>query len=280
MEVKDKRRIPFTLVDNPILEDQELSGTAKLVYALLCKFANADTGQCYPSHKTLCELASISKPTLLKALGQLESAQYITVKQRTEGNQKLTNLYTIRGIDQGGSKTDLPGVVKPVDQGSKADLPGVVKSFNQGSKAALHELYPINYIQENKNHLTMILDHWNSKKIVEHRKLNKQTIGRINGKLENYTPEEINRAIDHYKQILDNPDKFWLTYRWQLWEFLDRGMEKMLNWETAVQSYSRTSKDAEGKPQDTKDSYTHVHPDEDLRQAIQRKTVQLGGGDP
>lgn len=272
LEVKDKRAIPFTLIDNPILENEELSGTAKLVYALLCKYANADTGQCYPSHQTLSKLAGVSKPTLIKALGQLESAQYISIKKRTEGNQRLTNLYTILGT--GGSKAALPGVVKEIDQGSKASLLGVVKPVYQGSKAALHELYPSNYIQENKIQLT-ILEHWNSKGIVEHRKLNKQTLGRINGKLEHYTPEEIMRAIDNYKRILDNPGKFWLSYRWQLWEFLDRGMEKMLNWATAETCYSKGNPGGGSQAK----RYTHQRDESELAEAVRRKTLNLDGGE-
>lgn len=236
VEIRDKRVIPFTLIDNPVLENEELSGTAKLVYTLLCKFANSDTGQCYPSHQTLAKLAGVSKPTVMKALSQLEETQHISITRRTEGKQRLTNIYTILGV--GGSKASLPPPVKPVYQGSKAALPGVVKPVYQGSKASLHELYPSNQINKNQIHLT-IFDHWNSKGIIQHRKLTQKTISKINSKLKDYTPEEIMQAIDNYARILDNPDKYYFTYRWQLWEFLDRGLEKMLDWEIADNNYRK-----------------------------------------
>lgn len=123
-----------------------LSIFAKAVYCLLISYAGSkDT--CYPSLNTIVKNLGVSKPTVIKAINDLEKLNLIKVDRGI--NQ--VNVYSPLNISKGGGKPDLPPttpeevkpeeVVNPIDQvvkevnhlvndinhPSKTDLPGVVK---------------------------------------------------------------------------------------------------------------------------------------------------------
>ena len=62
-----------------VWQESELSFTAKGVYCLLRQFANNVTLKCWPSVGKMCELAGLSKPTLRKALKDLEKNQCLLI---------------------------------------------------------------------------------------------------------------------------------------------------------------------------------------------------------
>ena len=62
-----------------VWQESELSFTAKGVYCLLRQFANNSTLRCWPSVGKMCELAGLSKPTLRKALKDLEKNQCLLI---------------------------------------------------------------------------------------------------------------------------------------------------------------------------------------------------------
>ncbi len=87
-----------------------------------------------------------------------------------------------------------------------------------------------------ENQLEEIFDYWNSKKIIEHRKLTDKTTGKINSKLKDYSIEEIKIAIDNYYLILSD-DNYFFSYKWTLDQFLDRGFESFKDLQTAKTNY-------------------------------------------
>ena len=62
-----------------VWQESELSFTAKGVYCLLRQFANNTTLRCWPSVGRMCELAGLSKPTLRKAMKDLEKNQCLLI---------------------------------------------------------------------------------------------------------------------------------------------------------------------------------------------------------
>jgi AraC-like DNA-binding protein len=78
-----------------------------------------------------------------------------------------------------------------------------------------------------KDTYTRILIFWNSLKIIEHKDTDKLR-RKIIAAFKIYTPEELEDAMKNYAYILNNPDKFYWTYKWQLRDFLDRGVERFL----------------------------------------------------
>lgn len=65
-----------------------------------------------------------------------------------------------------------------------------------------------------------IFYYWNTKKIICHKKLTQDIINAINKVLKKYSVEEIQKAIDTYKEILDS--KFYFNYKWSLNDFFNR----------------------------------------------------------
>lgn len=90
------------------------------VYTALAHYANA-CREAFPSLRTLAETLNISRPKLIKALRELESAGLIQViRQEGEGGEKRVNVYRLlTPKTEGGGKPDLPGVVNQVDHNKK-----------------------------------------------------------------------------------------------------------------------------------------------------------------
>jgi hypothetical protein len=83
-------------------------------------------------------------------------------------------------------------------------------------------------IQENKKE---IFDHWNSKGIVVHKRMGDGLAGEIGACLKKYDIETIKETIDLYAEIMEiglplEKRKYFWTYKWNLSEFLMRGVKK------------------------------------------------------
>jgi predicted ArsR family transcriptional regulator len=85
---------PYFYTYNAVF-DAPVSGSAKLVYAYLCKCADRD-GKCHPSHKTIGAAAGIGVTTVKKALTELEAARLIAVRGQARPERgRLANIYTV-----------------------------------------------------------------------------------------------------------------------------------------------------------------------------------------
>jgi hypothetical protein len=89
--------------------------TAKLCLMMMASMADAETGQCWPSHQYLADQCMCSRRTIVSTLQYLEQDGYITVKRRFKDNVKTSNLYLVNSnvqnlhkgcenIAQGGSE--------------------------------------------------------------------------------------------------------------------------------------------------------------------------------
>ena len=93
-EIKRKRP-PFTIIENGIIEDKSLSIYGFAVYVVLCKFAD-QTGKAWPGYNTIARLAKCSRRKVVEAIGELIEAGYISKEIRlTEKREYTSNLYTI-----------------------------------------------------------------------------------------------------------------------------------------------------------------------------------------
>jgi len=82
-----------------------------------------------------------------------------------------------------------------------------------------------NNIKNNKNInniYNVIFDHWNSKKIIVHKKLTDEFKKDIDKALKQSSPEEIIKAIDHYAEAFNDPAYEYCKYKWGIHEFLTR----------------------------------------------------------
>ncbi|MBA7525013.1 hypothetical protein ES705_17158 [subsurface metagenome] len=119
-----KRRVlPFTMVEDAIIEDTGLSIYAKMVYTVLCYYANNDKSECFPKIKTIAEKASCSDRKVPDAVKELVKHGYIMKEARKRAdNPKVntSNLYTIL-VQYNYIKKKKPGVVHEMHQGGARD---------------------------------------------------------------------------------------------------------------------------------------------------------------
>lgn len=87
----------FTRVTKNVLNDTtHLNKPAqKLVYALLCMYADNDTMKSHPSIPVLAKKACCSENTVRTALDKLESEGLLEIKHRKNGNRNFSNEYTL-----------------------------------------------------------------------------------------------------------------------------------------------------------------------------------------
>lgn len=124
-----KREWHYTIVENHIL-DAELSTYAKLLYVILCRYANKNK-ECYPSYELLMKDIGVkSKTTLSKAIKELiDNGVLEIISGKEEGK---SNLYIIKDYHV-------------------HDMNKSVHQMNRGCPSDVHELKPYNENQYNNN---------------------------------------------------------------------------------------------------------------------------------
>ena len=81
----------WTGVPNFILESKEISVGAKLIYAMLLKYAR-ELDECFPGQRKLADDLGSSERSVRSWLKELEGADLVSIKQRGQGRP---NLYTV-----------------------------------------------------------------------------------------------------------------------------------------------------------------------------------------
>jgi hypothetical protein len=91
----ERRRLPFTLVENIVIEDQELGPVDLLVYIALAKHADSN-GTCWPSLATIARLARVCRSSVAQAIKHLEARGYLqrTARFRPDGGV-TSNVYKL-----------------------------------------------------------------------------------------------------------------------------------------------------------------------------------------
>ena len=104
--IRDGRRFNFTIIENDIIDDIErFDKNDLLCYMVLCRFANNETGECYPSYKTIAEKMRVGVSTAIKAVKSLIDKGVVEVQQRkNENGGDTSNLYTIVNINKDNEK--------------------------------------------------------------------------------------------------------------------------------------------------------------------------------
>ena len=82
----ERRRLPFTLIENIVLEDQALGPVDILVYLALAKHSDGE-GTCWPSLSTIAKLARVHRSSVAQAIKRLEARGYLrrTARFRPDG---------------------------------------------------------------------------------------------------------------------------------------------------------------------------------------------------
>lgn len=91
--IEDKRRRPFVMVTKAVLDDEShiKKGVDKLVYAILCSYADNRTLDAFPSINSLAKRACCSEHTVRRSLKTLQELGLIKVEPRYTGIGKQTS---------------------------------------------------------------------------------------------------------------------------------------------------------------------------------------------
>jgi hypothetical protein len=101
-------RLGFTQVPNFILTKDDISVGAKLVYAMLLKYAWADDG-CFPGQATLAEDMGAGERSVRTYLKELETGGLLEITQRGLGK---TNLYRLHITVKKSGSPSLTGKIR------------------------------------------------------------------------------------------------------------------------------------------------------------------------
>ncbi|SER88682.1 helix-turn-helix domain-containing protein [Psychrobacillus sp. OK032] len=94
LDFQDQR---FTRVTKSVINDEVHLDKAsqKLVYAILCMYADNTSMKSHPSVQTLAKKACCSENTVRAALKRLEELELVKITRRRRGISHLSNEYTL-----------------------------------------------------------------------------------------------------------------------------------------------------------------------------------------
>lgn len=102
-----------------------------------------------------------------------------------------------------------------------------VKNDNNGKK-------------EKENIYMPFLDHWNSFKIIIHRKITDKQKTKINTALKNYEKQEILKAMENYSYVVKSSQHYF-SHKWTLEDFLQRGLSKFVDAAQPIENFKEKS---------------------------------------
>ena len=95
----ERRRLPFTLIENIVLEDQALGPVDILVYLALAKHSDGE-GACWPSLPTIARLARVHRSSVAQAVKRLEARGYLKRSPRFRPDGGVTsNAYQLMPLE-------------------------------------------------------------------------------------------------------------------------------------------------------------------------------------
>ncbi len=193
----------YGIMPKMVALDKNLSIEAKAIYAFLTSFSGVGQGV-FPSVETILHYLQISEKRYYKYRQQLIKSGYITVQPRYSGNKRISNIYI---LNMNFVHSQIESVQNEGIQIESVQFEG---SNNNN----------INNNNINNNKYNNIFSHWNSKNIINHKKITKEIEKATNKALKINSEDEIIQAINTYKKILDSD--FYFNYKWSLRDFLTR----------------------------------------------------------
>jgi hypothetical protein len=96
------------------------------------------------------------------------------------------------------------------------------------------EIVPLNIIESKlKESNIRVLESWNSQNIRNLKegesKIREKTESKIDAVLKEYSLEVVVQAIENYGEVVHHPEVYFFNYKWELHEFLQRGLRKFMD---------------------------------------------------
>lgn len=117
-------RAGFTPVTNEWLDREDVTGEAKLIYAIFCRMA-WQVGHCTPDVKLFHKLTGFGEKSIRKAIAELVELGAVSIKRRGQGK---SNFYSVRLIFQNGQKdVSRSGTLDSESQNGQKDVSRTVR---------------------------------------------------------------------------------------------------------------------------------------------------------
>jgi len=93
--MRDKREKGWFWVENELVDNEELKPMERLLYMVLARHSNNETGESFPSLETLCKKTGVKdKRTIVNHLKNLESLELIEIKKQ----MGISNRYYLKNV--------------------------------------------------------------------------------------------------------------------------------------------------------------------------------------
>jgi len=135
--------IRFSIVPEAVL-DADISDRAVRIYGILARYADSETGECFPSRETLAKRARCHWRSVDRAIQELIKIGALEKHHRRDGEAYQSNLYVVKRVVtglSGGTDTGVTGVLTPQSVGT--DTGG---NLTRTTELEPKELEPLNNI--------------------------------------------------------------------------------------------------------------------------------------
>jgi hypothetical protein len=138
------KRAHFFSIDNDIIDvyGPTIGAIGVAIYAVLARFANRQTGECWPTIGRIARTLDLARSTVKVYLHKLKDAGLIDIIERQDGaGDPTSNLYTLLdcspgAVDRRLTARSAPAAPVPEGGRSPADLPPAACRPTRGSSAA------------------------------------------------------------------------------------------------------------------------------------------------
>ena len=176
-----------------------------------------------------------SETTIRRTITKLEKEGYIQSGKFNKMKIDNTKWYTIdyNRVEDMNRPPVQNGQTKEsdwTDEQSKMDRP-ITRDYTETTTENIHRVF----------------QYWNSRKIVVHRSMNKAMKSHINARLEDYTAEELMKAVDNFKTVLDGEQYYW-SHKWTLEDFMKpNNVIRFMDDSNPLDSFASSKKSASKK---------------------------------
>ena len=199
IQIKDRRKFSYTRIENSVIDNIEIFDKNDLLcYMVLCRFADNETSECFPSYKTIADKMRVSVKTAINAIKSLESKGIIHIENRKDSKGGDTsNLYTILNFEDKITKKE---------ENKKASSIAVDEASNNiKSSTSINNSYNKSIPQKDK------------KDTKKNKTLKNKFNDGTNNHFENYEPKELENLLNEsqkgkFKELEETAVKFKANY--------------------------------------------------------------------
>lgn len=148
-----------------------------------------------------------SETTIRRTITKLEKEGYVQSGKFNKMKIDNTKWYTI-------DYNRVEDMNRPSGQNEQTDRSNWTEEESKMDRPITRD-----YTETTPENIHRVFQYWNSKGIIKHRKMNQKMKSHINARLEDYDSDELLKAIDNYKAVVDGAQYYW-SHLWTLEDFM------------------------------------------------------------